>query len=100
MGERTTVENLYLYDPQFEPAAKKFLAENPTKNAIQEIKSADDIKSAAAKYGGVKLLLFDTHGGPAPYPKGRRKGLRVEFCIPCAGPRFLSPGCPNPLYGL
>ncbi len=52
---RTAVDTLYLYDPQFEPAANRFLREVGGSTAIHPVKSWEDVKAAANNYSLVKL---------------------------------------------
>ena len=59
---RTAVDNLYLYDPDFEAGAKSFLSSVGGSSAYFQIKNTSDIKTAIDSYVGVKFLIFDTHG--------------------------------------
>ena len=61
---KTAVDNLYLYDPQFEAGAKKFVSELGGSSAMEPINAASDIGEAMKKYALVKFLVFDTHGAP------------------------------------
>jgi hypothetical protein len=90
MGERKAIDNLYLYDPQFEPAAKKFVDEDTTKNAAEPITSADDIKKAATGYSGIKLLIFDTHGAPGHISLSNGDKVEaISFSFLAPDPTFL-----------
>ena len=61
---RTAIDNLYLYDPQFEAGAKKFIAEMGGSSAMRPIRSASDIANCLKEFVLVKFLVFDTHGSP------------------------------------
>lgn len=57
------IDNLYLYDPQFKCGADKFTSDESA-SASAPITSFSDITDAMVQYGGVKQLIFDTHGAP------------------------------------
>jgi hypothetical protein len=61
---RTAVDNLYLYDPQFEAGAKSFLAATGGSSATYAIPSFADLTNALNNFTNVKLVVFDTHGAP------------------------------------
>ena len=61
---RTAVDNLYLYDPQFEAGARRFVSEVGGSTATAPITSSTDIGDRMRDYSGVKFLVFDTHGSP------------------------------------
>src|SRR5215203_1018431 len=62
MSLRTAVDNLYLYDPDFEPGAKSFVSSVGGSSASFQITNSADLKKALDSYVGVKFLIFDTHG--------------------------------------
>ena len=61
---RTAVDNLYLYDPQFEAGAKSFLSSVGGSSATYAIPSFTDLTNALNNFTNVKLVVFDTHGAP------------------------------------
>lgn len=64
MELQQAVDNLYLYDPQFEPAANEFLGTVGGSTALHAVRSRKDLESAIKSFVLVKYLVFDTHGLP------------------------------------
>jgi hypothetical protein len=90
MELRTAVDNLYLYDPQFEPAADKFLREVGGSSASRPIKSWTDVTDVMKSYSLVKLLIFDTHGKPGAVSLPDSSHVDgVDFMLLSANPTFL-----------
>jgi hypothetical protein len=90
MELRKAVDNLYLYDPQFERAANRFLREVGGSSATHVVTSWEDIKTVTNTYALVKLLVFDTHGlpGAVHLPNGSRvEG--IDFMVLSPHPAFL-----------
>jgi hypothetical protein len=58
------IDQLYLYDPEFEPSAKNFKSEVGAAGVIYPVSKWDDVKIAVSMYSSVKLLIFNTHGLP------------------------------------
>src|SRR5256885_1380104 len=90
MELRKAVDNLYLYDPQFEPAASKFVGEVGGSTATQAVTRWDDVKAAMAGHVLVKFLVFDTHGRPGAVCL--RDGTQIEgidLMVVSAYPQFL-----------
>jgi len=61
---RTAVDNLYLYDPQFEAGAKSFLSSVGGSSTTYAIPSFAALTNALNSFTNVKLVIFDTHGAP------------------------------------
>lgn len=61
---RTAVDNLYLYDPQFEAGAIRFVNEVGGSTATLPVTSSAEIGDRMRDHSGVKYLVFDTHGSP------------------------------------
>ena len=61
---KTAVDNLYLYDPQFEAGAKRFVSEVGGSSATRPVTSAADVGACIRDFTMVKFLVFDTHGSP------------------------------------
>ena len=57
------VENLFLYDPQFEAAASAYLGDTGP-GEICPVKTIQDFKDAANNYTSVKFLMVIIHGSP------------------------------------
>lgn len=60
----TAVDNLYLYDPQFEAGAKSFVSEMGGSSTSFPIPTIDALDTALNTHVAVKFLVFDTHGEP------------------------------------
>lgn len=58
------VDNLYLYDPQFEAGAKSFVGDLGGSSASYPIPTVNALENALNKHVAVKFLVFDTHGEP------------------------------------
>jgi len=56
------VENLFLYDPEFEAAARAYLGDGG--GEICPVKSIQDFKDAGNNYTSVKFLMVILHGLP------------------------------------
>ena len=61
---KTAVDNLYLYDPQFEAGALAFKEDVGGDTAIHPISCLNTLRSALESYSLVRQLVFDTHGVP------------------------------------
>ncbi len=85
------IDNLYLYDPEFEPAATEFKSEVGANGAVCPVKTWNDVKIAATTYSSVKLLIFNTHGaaGKVDLPD-HTGGDAFDFKTLPASPDFLS----------
>lgn len=57
---KTAVDNLYMYDPQFEAGAKTFVSEAGGSSATRPIMSASDVGNCIKEFSLVKFLVFDT----------------------------------------
>jgi hypothetical protein len=60
----TAVDNLYLFDPEFEAGADRVLSEWGGSSAKQPLLCRDDVAKAMSMYSLVKSLVVDTHGSP------------------------------------
>jgi hypothetical protein len=58
------VDNLYLYDPQFEAGAMSFVSDMGGSSASFAIPTAEALERALNTHVAVKFLIFDTHGEP------------------------------------
>jgi hypothetical protein len=67
-------EELYVYDPALAPGAKAIKAELGAKVEIEPVICAATLETALKKYTNIKMLTFDTHGGPGhlSLPKASR----------------------------
>lgn len=63
----TAVDNLYLFDPQFEAGADRVLSEWGGSSAKQPIARWADLEKAMGMYCLVKFLILDTHGSPGKF---------------------------------
>lgn len=61
---KKAVDNLYLYDPQFEAGARAYKEEVGGDTAIHPVSCLDTLRAALASYAMVRSLVFDTHGVP------------------------------------
>ena len=90
MKLRTAVDNLYLYDPQFEPAANRFVREVGGSSATHAINSWADVMDVMKSYSLVKFLVFDTHGKPGTVSLPDSSNVDgVDFMLLPANPAFL-----------
>jgi hypothetical protein len=64
MGLRTAVDNLCLYDPEFQAYANKFTSEMGGSSAVQAVGSMTELQAAIDGYTGVKFLEVCLHGLP------------------------------------
>jgi hypothetical protein len=64
MELRKAVDNLCLYDPEFQAYADKFVAETGGSSAIQAVGSRDELAAAVKAYTNVKFLEVCLHGTP------------------------------------
>lgn len=64
MELRKAVDNLLIYDPEFQKYADKFVGEMGGSSAIQAVGSMDDLKAAINSYTNVKFLEICLHGSP------------------------------------
>lgn len=88
---KTAVDNLYLYDPQFEAGAKKFISELGGSSAMAPITSASDIGDAMKQYALVKFLVFDTHGAPGKIWLPKTKYFEgIDFITLAQNSQFLA----------
>lgn len=58
------IDNLYLYDPQFEAAANAFVNSVGGTAGSFAIPTINSLETALNSHVGVKFLVFDTHGEP------------------------------------
>lgn len=88
---RTAVDNLYLYDPQFEAGAKRFAGELGGSTATAPITSATDIGNRMKDHSNVRFLVFDTHGSPGKIWLPNNTNFEgVDFMIYARYGNFLS----------
>ena len=90
MQLRQAVDNLYLYDPEFEPGANRFRSEVGGSTAVQAVRCWADLKTVAQQYTGVRFLVMDTHGVPGAVHRAdgsQHQGL--DFMLLDAHPGFL-----------
>ena len=59
----STIDSLYLYDPEFETVARAYAGENSSSESWA-VKSIQDLKDAGNAYTSVKFLMFMVHGLP------------------------------------
>lgn len=87
---RQAVDNLYLYVPEFKPAAERFRREVGGSTDTYPLNSWDDLKAAVNGYVSVRFLVFDTHGSPGALalPDGIRV-QGIDFTHLTANPPFL-----------
>lgn len=64
MELRKAVDNLCLYDPEFQAYAEKFVAETGGSSAIRAVGSRDDLTEAINAYTNVRFLEICLHGQP------------------------------------
>jgi len=64
MNLRTAVDNLCIYDPEFQAYADKFIGEMGGSSAIQAVGSRDELIAAIGSYTSVKFLEVCLHGTP------------------------------------
>lgn len=64
MELRKAVDNLLIYDPEFQKYADKFVGEMGGSSAIQAVGSMDELKTAINSYTNVKFLELCLHGSP------------------------------------
>jgi len=91
MALRKAVDNLYLYDPQFQAGANRFLSEVGGSSAIQAIGTWNELKTTLDGHSMVKFLVFDTHGAPGivALPDGTRL-QGIDFMVLNNNPQLLS----------
>lgn len=100
MALTEAVDNLYLYDPQFEPGANKFLSEVGGSSAARAVWSLDDVGAALNAFALVKFLVFDTHGRPGRVCLANGTKLEgVDFMILKKNPHLLKMGARILFYG-
>ena len=64
MDLRKAVDNLCLYDPEFQGYADKFVGEMGGSSAIQAVGSKDELSAAIGAYTNVRFLEICLHGTP------------------------------------
>ena len=64
MSLNTTVDNLCVYDIEFQYLADRFVNELGSNSAVHPVKTMDDLKAALNNYNGVKFLEICLHGTP------------------------------------
>ena len=64
MELRKAVDNLCIYDPEFQGYADKFVAETGGSSAIQAVGSRDELIAAVQAYTNVRFLEICLHGTP------------------------------------
>ena len=90
MALAKAVDNLYLYDPEFERGARHVLNAVGGSSAMHPIKSWDDVKTALSGYTLVKFLVFDTHGSPGNIHLADGTRVQgVDFSLLPPNPRLL-----------
>lgn len=100
MALTEAVDNLYLYDPQFEAGANKFLSEVGGSSAARAVSCWDDLDAALNAFTLVKFLVFDTHGRPGRVCLANGTKLEgVDFMILKKNPHFLKMGARILFYG-
>jgi hypothetical protein len=88
---RQAVDNLYLYAPEFEPAAARFRREVGGSTDTYRVNSWDDLKAAVNGYVSVKFLVFDTHGSPGTLALPDGTSVQgIDFMRLTWNPRFLN----------
>jgi hypothetical protein len=83
------VDNLCLYDPQFEPAAYRFLSEVGGSSAIQPLTNWQDLVAASRNHTLVKFLVLHTHGLPGTVDLAEDRVRGYDFSFLEARPQFL-----------
>lgn len=64
MELRKAVDNLCIYDPEFQSYADKFVGQTGGSSAIRAVGSMDELKSAIDSFTSVKFLEVCLHGTP------------------------------------
>lgn len=93
MSMTEAVDHLYLYDPEFEPGAHKFLREMGGSSAVRAVSCWETLTDALNAYTLVKSLTFSTHGLPGTVCLAN--GTKVEgidFMLLKKNPQFLKMG--------
>lgn len=57
-----TVDNLCVYDPEFDYIAERFVSEMGGNSTSHEVKSLSDLKTAFSSYNGVRFFEVCLHG--------------------------------------
>ena len=63
-SKTTTVDNLYLYDPDSKAQADKFVREAPKTSAASAVPNMAALVTITDTFEGLKSLIFDMHGKP------------------------------------
>jgi len=90
MELRKAVDNLNLYDPQFETEAIRTGEAMGGSTANHAITSLPDIKNATKAYTNVKFLMFNTHGVPGGIVLPNGLAYSMEFIDMNDVPNLLS----------
>jgi hypothetical protein len=90
MNLLTAVDCLYLYDPQFEGSARRFLSDVGGSSGMQSIRSWDELLSVGRNYTNVKFLVFDTHGSPGVVFLSDKRVEGIDLMFLAEKPRFLA----------
>jgi hypothetical protein len=86
------VDNLYLFDPEFQPSARHFVNKVRGSSAACAIDCWNDLKKATDYYGLVKFLMVDTHGCPGVVALAKGPGITaVDVMMLQPKRRFLMP---------
>jgi len=78
MELRKAVDNLCLYDPEFQSYAEKFVGEMGGSSAIQAVGSRNELQTAINAYTGVKFLEICLHGFPGMLIFADKGGMRGQ----------------------
>lgn len=78
MELRKAVDNLCLYDPEFQSYADKFVGEMGGSSAIFAVGSRDELIEAVNAYTGVRFLEICLHGLPGMIIFANESGMRGQ----------------------
>lgn len=79
MELRKVVDNLLIYDPEFQKYADKFVGEMGGSSAIQAVKTLDELSLAINGYTNVKFLEICLHGTPRTIHLPDGYGISPEY---------------------
>jgi hypothetical protein len=90
MELRKAVDNLCLFDPQFEADNSRMVQSTGGSTVAHAITSLTDVNDAIKQYTNVKLLVFNTHGVPGGIRLPNGLAFSMEFMDMGSNPIFLS----------
>lgn len=78
MELRKAVDNLCIYDPEFEQSAEKFLSETGSNSAAQAVRNRDELVTAIDSFTNVKFLEILLHGLPGMIIFANNSGMIAQ----------------------